>query len=133
MSDLTIAILVALATLYFSGEVAYAVVAFFIILGLSLIISISDWLSNSNGSSSVENDNTSPSRNNVVTRRVNNNPRFRIVSETNVSSGRQRSSGRIKVNAVTRPKQCIVCRTEGSITRLDSGQWKCTVCEHTWR
>lgn len=42
-----------------------------------------------------------------------------------------RNSG-FKVEAVTRPKQCQICRTKNKITRLSSNQWKCTECGHTW-
>lgn len=59
-------------------------------------------------------------------------PKFRVVEEFTLS-GRQRKVGeRITINAITRPKQCVLCRTEGKITRLNSGHWKCTECGHTW-
>ncbi len=49
-----------------------------------------------------------------------------IVSTTNSESG-------FNIHAATRPKVCPVCRTEGRITRLESGEWQCKECEHTWR
>lgn len=45
----------------------------------------------------------------------------------------RRSSNGFKVEAVTRPKQCKVCKTENKITRLPSNQWQCTECGYTWR
>ncbi len=64
--------------------------------------------------------------------RNNNNPRFKIKHETTLS-GQQRNTGKVKVNAVTRPKQCVLCRTENKITRTSNAEWQCTACGHTWR
>ena len=42
------------------------------------------------------------------------------------------AGGAFNVHAVTRPKVCPLCRTEGQVTKAESGEWQCKECGHTW-
>jgi len=70
-----------------------------------------------------------------------NEERFRIDEERQIGrptvihpTGRSNSesNSKLRIEAVTRPKRCRICRAENKITRLPSNQWKCKECGHTW-
>lgn len=78
---------------------------------------------------------------NDINNTTNSEGRFRIDGERQIErpaaihpTGRSNSESNsgFRVEAVTRPKQCPICRTANKITRLPSNQWKCTECGHTW-
>ena len=62
---------------------------------------------------------------------INNEER---VDRTTVVSSVWSSTDKMKINALTRPKQCPVCRTEGKVTANNSSRhkWRCKECDNTW-